>query len=104
MANSDSWDYSVDVLVVGSGNGALSAALCSYEMGTKDVLVVEKGERFGGRGGGGGELVGASSAFFLSAKGFALASRPRSLRRSCTLPSRPRDMWPISSKKTLPKK
>ena len=48
MANSDSWDYSVDVLVVGSGNGALSAALCSYEMGTKDVLVVEKGERYGG--------------------------------------------------------
>lgn len=47
MAERD-WDYSVDVLVVGSGNGALTAALCSYEMGVRDVLVVEKGERYGG--------------------------------------------------------
>lgn len=44
----ESWDYSVDVLVVGSGNGGLTAALCSYEMGTRDVLVVEKGARYGG--------------------------------------------------------
>ncbi len=48
MANTEHWDYSVDVLVVGSGNGALTAALSCYEMGTKDVLVVEKGERYGG--------------------------------------------------------
>ena len=36
----DARDVSVDVLVVGSGNGALTAALCAYEMGAKDVLVV----------------------------------------------------------------
>ncbi len=42
------WDYSVDVLVVGSGNGALTAALCSYEMGVRDVLVIEKDGRYGG--------------------------------------------------------
>ena len=36
------WDKSVDILVVGSGNGALTGALCSYEMGVKDVLVIEK--------------------------------------------------------------
>lgn len=48
MANNENWDYSVDVLVVGSGNGALTSALCCYEMGSKDVLVVEKGERYGG--------------------------------------------------------
>ena len=44
----DARDVSVDVLVVGSGNGALTAALCAYEMGAKDVLVVEKSELFGG--------------------------------------------------------
>jgi len=42
------WDRVVDVLVVGSGNGGLTAALSLYEMGVRDVLVVEKGERFGG--------------------------------------------------------
>lgn len=50
------WDHTVDVLVVGSGNGALTAALCCHEFGQKDVLVVEKAERYGGtsaRSGGG---------------------------------------------------
>ena len=42
------WDYSVDVVVVGSGNGALTAALCCYEMGTKDVLLLEKADQYGG--------------------------------------------------------
>jgi 3-oxosteroid 1-dehydrogenase len=49
MKNEQSqWDHHVDVLVVGSGNGALTSALCCYEMGTKDVLVVEKAEKYGG--------------------------------------------------------
>ncbi|WP_373095149.1 FAD-binding protein, partial [Zhongshania sp.] len=43
-----SWDHSVDVLIVGSGNGALTAALSSYEMGVKDVLIVEKSAEIGG--------------------------------------------------------
>lgn len=42
------WDHEVDVVVVGSGNGGLTAALCNYEMGSKDVLVVEKSELYGG--------------------------------------------------------
>jgi 3-oxosteroid 1-dehydrogenase len=42
------WDKIVDVLVVGSGNGGMTAALCCYEMGAKDVLVIEKGEKYGG--------------------------------------------------------
>jgi len=41
-------DFPVDVLVVGSGNGALTAALCAYELGVRDVLVVEKSDRYGG--------------------------------------------------------
>lgn len=47
-AAAPSWDKTVDVLVVGSGNGALTSALCSYEMGVKDVLVIEKEAMFGG--------------------------------------------------------
>ncbi|MCG3170826.1 MAG: 3-oxosteroid 1-dehydrogenase [Pseudomonadales bacterium] len=50
------WDQELDVLVVGSGNGGLTAALCCHDMGAQQVLVIEKGERFGGtsaRSGGG---------------------------------------------------
>jgi 3-oxosteroid 1-dehydrogenase len=45
---SESRDLEVDVLVVGSGNGALTAALCAYELGARDVLVIEKTGKFGG--------------------------------------------------------
>lgn len=48
MAGEKGWDHSVDVLVVGSGNGGLTAALCCYEMGAEDVLVIEKSELYGG--------------------------------------------------------
>jgi len=42
------WDHSVDVLVVGSGNGGMTAALCCHEMGAKDVLMIEKSDLYGG--------------------------------------------------------
>ncbi|RJG03202.1 FAD-dependent oxidoreductase [Noviherbaspirillum sedimenti] len=45
---SPAWDHSVDVLVVGSGLGGMTAALSAYEMGCKDVLLVEKAGKFGG--------------------------------------------------------
>ena len=48
MSSVQAWDYSFDVVVVGSGNGGQTAALCSYEMGTKDVLVIEKSDLYGG--------------------------------------------------------
>ena len=41
-------DVTVDVLIVGSGNGGLTAALCAYELGVHDVLVVEKSPLYGG--------------------------------------------------------
>jgi 3-oxosteroid 1-dehydrogenase len=50
------WQHEVDVLVVGSGNGGLTAALCCHELGGKSVLVIEKTHRYGGtsaRSGGG---------------------------------------------------
>ena len=34
MSEQQQWDYSFDVVVVGSGNGGMTAAVCSYEMGT----------------------------------------------------------------------
>jgi 3-oxosteroid 1-dehydrogenase len=42
------WDHAADVVVVGSGNGAMTAALCCHEMGLPDTLVIEKSERYGG--------------------------------------------------------
>jgi len=42
------WDETVDVLVVGSGNGGMTAAVCAYEMGAKNVLLVEKAGTYGG--------------------------------------------------------
>jgi 3-oxosteroid 1-dehydrogenase len=48
VSSQQHWDYSFDVVVVGSGNGGMTAALCSYEMGCKDVLLVEKSNLYGG--------------------------------------------------------
>ncbi len=45
--NTQGWDHSVDVLVVGSGAGAMTAALKSYDLGG-DVLLIEKGSYYGG--------------------------------------------------------
>ena len=45
---SDTFDHEVEVLVVGSGNGAMTAALSCYELGVKNVLLVEKSEKIGG--------------------------------------------------------
>jgi len=52
-------DHEVDLLVVGSGNGGLTAALCAYEFGVKDVLIVEKSEKFGGTSATSGGVVWA---------------------------------------------
>src|SRR3546814_13842612 len=41
------WDHQVDVLVVGSGAGAMTAALRAAHAGAK-VLLVEKAEVYGG--------------------------------------------------------
>ena len=41
------WDFEYDVVVIGSGNGALTSALCSHDGGAK-VLVIEKSSQLGG--------------------------------------------------------
>ena len=48
MSSEQHWDYSFDMVVVGSGLGGMTAALCAYEMGTRDVLLVEKSDLYGG--------------------------------------------------------
>lgn len=43
----ENWDQAVDLLVVGSGAGAMTAALTGYDNGA-DVLLIEKGSQYGG--------------------------------------------------------
>jgi 3-oxosteroid 1-dehydrogenase len=45
--SSESWDCEVDVLVVGSGAGAMVAAITACDHGG-EVLLIEKGEQYGG--------------------------------------------------------
>lgn len=48
------WDHEVDVLVAGSGNGALTAAICCADFSAAkngsadDILVIEKSDKIGG--------------------------------------------------------
>lgn len=50
------WDREVDTLIVGSGLGAMTSALCLKEMGVDKIEVIEKAGKFGGTSGvsGGG--------------------------------------------------
>jgi 3-oxosteroid 1-dehydrogenase len=49
MAETDTgkWDQTVDLLVVGSGAGAMTAALCAHDRGAR-TLLIEKSDRYGG--------------------------------------------------------
>lgn len=47
-SDKQSYDHEVDVLVIGSGAGALTTALTASLEGCKDVLVVEKSDKYGG--------------------------------------------------------
>ena len=69
MAEADGWDHSVDVLVIGSGNGGLTASLCCDEMGAGDVLVIEKSELYGGTSSisGGGVVCSSAKSAALAA-------------------------------------
>jgi 3-oxosteroid 1-dehydrogenase len=41
------WDHTVDLLIVGSGAGAMAAAICAHDRGGRPLLI-EKTERYGG--------------------------------------------------------
>ena len=42
-----SWDHQVDLLVVGSGAGAMTAAIVAFDRGA-DTLLIEKSSQYGG--------------------------------------------------------
>ncbi len=74
MTAGGSWDHAVDVLVVGSGNGGMTAALCAHEMGAGKVLLIEKHDKYGGTSAisGGGVWVPCNRyARAAGARGFA---------------------------------
>lgn len=48
MQSNTPFDHEVDVLIIGSGAGAMTAALVANMEGCEQVLVVEKGNRYGG--------------------------------------------------------
>jgi len=86
MSAEQQWDYSFDVVVVGSGNGGMTAALCSYEMGVKDVLVIEKSDLFGGSSSisGGGVWIPCNRYANEADAGDSLASAKTYLRQLIT--------------------
>lgn len=48
MQNGKNWDHTVDTLVVGSGNGALTAAITAHDHQGGQVLIIEKSDKIGG--------------------------------------------------------
>jgi 3-oxosteroid 1-dehydrogenase len=46
-ASTPEWDHSVDLLIIGSGAGAMTAAITAYDRGG-DALLIEKTDRYGG--------------------------------------------------------
>ncbi len=47
MADTAAWDHSVDLLVVGSGAGAMTAGICAHDHGLS-ALLIEKTDMYGG--------------------------------------------------------
>ena len=67
------WDHSVDVLVMGSGGAGQTAALRACDLGL-DVLVVEKGDTWGG------STAMSAGAVWLPNNRAMKEARPRRLR------------------------
>ncbi len=48
MADDKTWDIEADVVVLGSGGAALTAAIAAYDFGAKNVVILEKSGMVGG--------------------------------------------------------
>ena len=48
MTEDFKWDREADVVVLGSGGAAMTAAIAAYDFGAKDVVILEKGGMIGG--------------------------------------------------------
>ena len=46
-ANGTHWDHTVDLLIVGSGAGAMTTAICAHDRGGRPLLI-EKTALYGG--------------------------------------------------------
>ena len=62
------WDREVDVIVVGSGGAAMTAATLAHDHGA-EVLLVEKNERFGGTTGVSGGVMWLPQNHHMAAAG-----------------------------------
>jgi 3-oxosteroid 1-dehydrogenase len=69
----------VDVLVVGSGNAGLTAAICAYELGLENVLVVEKSHLYGGTSATSGGMIWAPCSLYTRDAG--VIDSPEAARR-----------------------
>jgi 3-oxosteroid 1-dehydrogenase len=47
MSDSGNWDHSVDILIIGSGAGAMTTAICAHDRGA-GTLIIEKTDQYGG--------------------------------------------------------
>ena len=47
LTDSINWNYEFDVVVIGSGNGAMTAGLVAHDHGAK-VVLIEKSDKYGG--------------------------------------------------------
>ena len=48
MADDQNWDLEADVVVLGSGGAAMTAAIAAHDFGAKDVVILEKSGMVGG--------------------------------------------------------
>lgn len=48
MTNDSAWDREADVVVLGSGGAAMTAAIAAFDFGAKDVVILEKSGMVGG--------------------------------------------------------
>lgn len=48
MTDNSAWDLEADVVVLGSGGAAMTAAIAAYDFGAKDVVILEKSGMVGG--------------------------------------------------------
>ena len=82
------WDAEYDVVVVGSGNGALTAAITAHDGGA-GVLVIEKGAQFGGTSASSGGGVWIPNNRYAKAAGAADSPEDaRAYLRAVTPPGR----------------
>jgi 3-oxosteroid 1-dehydrogenase len=68
MAEQTKWDHSVDVLVVGSGAGGMTAACRAKDLGA-DTLMIEKSSRYGGSSAMSGGVIWIANNHLMPASG-----------------------------------